>query len=599
MSTLPPMAMEGPLLVSVRRLVEELGDHIRDLPQIPLPVRLWWDDDDAELRLDLMITLGSENRVEQEQELGALSNRGLEDIGWHDRTVTGSARVVGLGELLDPEIDALVEAASIMRPTLDRSVPEAWQVPRVARGSYTGNGVIVGIIDSGVDLTHPSFRSQSGGTRVLHYWNQTLRRASSRQRYGAEWDQEAIDALLGQVQPTVPTIWLDPSGHGTRVAGIAGGNGQGAPGGRYLGVAPNVDLVVVALEARRTAFPSTNNVIEGIGYVFERARELEKRAVVNLSHGVQVGAHEPSDRLETALADLLAEGDERIVVVSSGNTGDANAHARVAITDGGSIDLPLIVPCHAGPLVFADIWYEAGDDLDVAIVHPNGESTRTAEDREFAFGSIGNARYETQGVANLPGVGANELQVKLFSPQQHGDVEEGRWTLRLHGRAITSESPIDVWLDCGFGLSSPHFTQSDAEADHTITAPATATGAVAVGSYAMSPTVGRLASYSGRGPDRTESPVEMLTAPGGPVTTAEPGLTGAVNFAPAYGTSFAAPHVTGAIALMLEAAPHLTRDEVIDCLRRSARSDAETSAGPASAWGAGKLDIAAALACLP
>jgi subtilisin family serine protease len=89
--------------------------------------------------------------------------------------------------------------------------------------------------------------------------------------------------------------------------------------------------------------------------------------------------------------------------------------------------------------------------------------------------------------------------------------------------------------------------------------------------------------------------VDILTAPGEPIVSTAAGVAHATNFAPRSGTSLAAAHVTGAVALMLEASPNCTRAAVVDCLRRTARSDHHTRLGPATAWGVGKLDIAAAL----
>jgi minor extracellular serine protease Vpr len=594
------MAVEGPLLASSRRLLEEFGEHVLDLPQIPLPVRLWRVDRCSELRIDLLIALGGESANEWERALGELYEQGLRNPHWYGRAVFGSAEVSDLGGLVEADIDAFVEAAAIMRPALDLSVPEVMRAPSgMESGGPTGSDVIVGIVDSGIDLTHPSFRTPSNETRVLSYWNQPAQgrgKPPSRHEGGTEWDQAGIDEQLSNAQSGIPSAWTDPTGHGTRVAGVAAGNGRGTPSGRYVGVAQSADLIVVAVEARRNAFPSTNNVLEGVEYVFEQASALGKRAVVNVSQGVQIGAHQPTDRLETALAGLLAEDDERIVVVSAGNTGDANAHARFSVSDGGSFDLPLDVPLHVGPVVFVDIWYGVADGLDIEIVDPGSSTTAPIEDRRHASGSLGNEVYEVQGTPNVLGVGGNQLQVKLRSVDGMKNVRDGRWILRLHGRAIVSGRPVDAWLDRSLGISSPYFA-AHGEADRTVTAPATASGAIAVGAYTMSPTVGRLSPSSGRGPDRNDDPVEMLAAPGGPVTTTESTYTGSVEFAPAYGTSLAAPHVTGAIALMLEAAPQITRSQALDCLRSSAHSDNDTNAGPASAWGAGKLDVGAALAC--
>jgi subtilisin family serine protease len=160
---------------------------------------------------------------------------------------------------------------------------------------------------------------------------------------------------------------------------------------------------------------------------------------------------------------------------------------------------------------------------------------------------------------------------------------------------MTSARPVDAWLDRG-RRASPRFA-SLVEADCTVTSPATARDVLAVTSYVVSPTLGSLAPSSGRGPDRRGASVQVLAAPGETITTCAAGPGTSSHYAPDAGTSLAAAHVTGAIAVMLEAEPALSRADVLDRLRRTARTDADTSAGPASGWGAGKLDLCAAVGC--
>jgi len=592
------MATEGPLLTSVQRMIEELGESgVRELAPMPLPVRIWDGPQHSEARIDLRISFSGDDSAEGERALSTFDRLGFRFSHWRGPSVSGAAPLSALPALVDAQVDAFVEAASTIRPTLDRSVPEVWRARAGAGGKHTGKGVIVGIVDSGVDLTHPSFRTPSGETRVLSYWSQAENgpEPPGPYSYGFAWDKSQIDAKL-RASLGVPVSWLDAGGHGTRVAGVAAGNGRGNPGDRYVGLAPEADLVVVSLHAGSRAFASTANVVEGIRYVYDIAYEHGKRAVVNLSQGVQIGAHEPVDSLETELAELLSEDEDRVVVVSAGNVADAQAHARFSLSGGVSAELPVTIPPFAGPAALLDIWYGVGDRLEVELVAPDGSSSGLVADRGPSYGPIGDDAYEIDGVPNVPRVAANQLQVKVHRPDYRGDLPAGRWTLRVGGAAIVDGSPVDAWLDPGRGINSPRFEAGAAEPECTVTAPATAHGAIPVGAYAMSPTRGRLAPSSGRGPDRRGSPVPLLTAPGAPIMTTGPSQTGSSDFAVAYGTSLAAAHVTGAVALMLEARPDAGRDRIAGCLRRGARSDTDTEAGPGSAWGAGKLDVDAALA---
>ena len=106
--------------------------------------------------------------------------------------------------------------------------------------------------------------------------------------YGSEWDAVAIDAYLLASSPMVfPST--DATGHGTAVAGIAASNGLAAPTGRYVGIAPEADVVVVVLESRTGVFASSDNVIDAVKYVLETAAARGQRAVVNLSQGAKSG----------------------------------------------------------------------------------------------------------------------------------------------------------------------------------------------------------------------------------------------------------------------------------------------------------------------
>src|SRR5207248_3293340 len=152
-----------------------------------------------------------------------------------------------------------------------------------------------------------------GTTRIMKLWDQRVRGAAPTPAagYGSEWDSQGIDAHL-QSGPGSRFPSVDPNGHGTGVAGVAAGNGSGAPGARYRGVAQSAELVVVALEARRSALASTANVIDAIDYVFAQADILGRRAVVNLSRGAALGPHDRNGQFELAVKGVLAD-DRRIL----------------------------------------------------------------------------------------------------------------------------------------------------------------------------------------------------------------------------------------------------------------------------------------------
>ena len=158
----------------------------------------------------------------------------------------------------------------------------------------SGKGVLLAIIDSGIDYTHPDFRNADGSTRLLALWDQTAEGTPPKgYRIGSEFTQEELNQSLRENQ----VLSRDLSGHGTAVAGIAAGNGR-ASSGRYRGVAPESELLVVKLGIPRPdSFPRTTELMQGVDYVVRKALELSMPLVINLSFWNGYGTHEGTSLL--------------------------------------------------------------------------------------------------------------------------------------------------------------------------------------------------------------------------------------------------------------------------------------------------------------
>lgn len=212
----------------------------------------------------------------------------------------------------------------------------------------SGAGVLVAVLDSGIDYTRPEFRDGAGNTRILYLWDQTMRpEAGNAQRQpptgfvqGVEFTAEQINLALGAAgmqerYMLLPSV--DVSGHGTAVAGIAAGcypaydqgvgsrpgalgSGQvpggsgipagnsalgqnaGIPGSQYRGVAPAASLLVVKLGLPgEEGFPRTTEIMRGVTYALQKAAELEMPLVINLSFGNTYGSHDGGSLLERFL----------------------------------------------------------------------------------------------------------------------------------------------------------------------------------------------------------------------------------------------------------------------------------------------------------
>lgn len=167
----------------------------------------------------------------------------------------------------------------------------------VGRGGLFGKDVLVAILDSGIDYANMDFRNSDGTTRIVSIWDQTVEGTAPKgYALGTEYTREQIDEALMQSDPLEMQRLLpvtDTSGHGTAVAGIAAGNGRGS-GILYRGVASESELVIVKLgRPREEGFPRTTELMMGLNYVVEKALELGKPVVVNVSIGNTYGSHEP------------------------------------------------------------------------------------------------------------------------------------------------------------------------------------------------------------------------------------------------------------------------------------------------------------------
>ncbi len=193
--------------------------------------------------------------------------------------------------------------------------------PPLTRG-YDGSGVVMGIIDTGIDYTNPDFQdSLTGKTRVKFLWDQNAPTAGNtpvKYAYGQEWDNAEIDAGQAGLSANVSDI-----NHGTNTSGIAAGNGSYSPGHKYRGVAPAADLVVVALNFNAS---SPTVVTDAVDYIYSKAESLGEPCVINLSLGDYYGSHDGLDLQAQLINNMLTAQNGRAMVASAGNAGGEYFH---------------------------------------------------------------------------------------------------------------------------------------------------------------------------------------------------------------------------------------------------------------------------------
>lgn len=178
--------------------------------------------------------------------------------------------------------------------------------------NYTGKGIIVGIVDQGIDFNHPDFKTSNGKTRVMRYWDHTVSPTDPLQpyNYGKLWTNLQIDAGTCTSLETV-------TAHGTTVSGIATGNARANSTNK--GAAPEADIVVVETDFNLPNWSLT--IADACDYIFKYADSVGKPAVVNLSLGSYLGSHDARDPAAVRIEQLLDEKPGRIVVCAAGNSG--------------------------------------------------------------------------------------------------------------------------------------------------------------------------------------------------------------------------------------------------------------------------------------
>lgn len=411
----------------------------------------------------------------------------------------------------------------------------------------TGRGILVAVIDSGIDYTHPDFINADGSTRIRAIWDQSLAGEPPQgYRIGTEFSREEINEALEKIRQgtgamsALPT--RDLSGHGTQVAGVAVGNGR-ASRGQYRGVATESEILVVKLGVPRPdSFPRTTELIQGVDYAVRKAREWNLPLVINLSFGNVYGSHDGTSLLETYLDDIQGYG--RIsIAAGTGNEGETGGHTSGILENGKSMELEMAVGTYETS-INVQLWKSYVDRFDIYLVHPEGQILGPFQENLGAQRYLG-GRTELLVYYGEPSPYSMAQEIYMDFLPRENYIDSGVWKIRLVPREIV-DGRFDLWLPALSELNrDTRFYRPNPET--TLTIPSTAEKVISVGAYDS-----RLMTYapfSGRGYTRDGLSIKPdLAAPGvGIHTTAVGG-----GYTTVSGTSFATPFVSGGAALLMQ-----------------------------------------------
>jgi minor extracellular serine protease Vpr len=493
---------------------------------------------------------------------------------------------------------------------------------------YDGTGVIMLIIDSGIDYKHLDFRDPTDTTksRILYIWDQTLTRTAaevtpagrdavnfSGLTYGVEYSKTNLnDEIDGTPVSFVRT--QDTFGHGTHVAGSAAGNGNALSSQKYSGIASKADIVVV--KAGNSSF-TTVNLINALTYARQISATEGKPVVVNMSLGGQQHAHDGTRDLDIAVDNFSSSGNGRVAVIAAGNDGSSAIHNSGTVGAHDSVSFNIVVPEFiprsgaSNDYFLFETWWEDNSDYSVKVTNPFFVEYRAVD------GFVGTNSYTNNGFVYIDnGVssdhtnGDQRTSIQIYDGSSLKPPLSGTWTITLINNSGSAKS-YHGWM---FG-NTLKAVLTGGNSAYTIGSPGTASSAITVGSYASrwnwhadnnsNPGFGTpiladdISAFSSVGPRRDNVQKPDVAAPGQGIissrsvnSTVPDSFKVDSNYRLNFGTSMATPITAGAAALLLDHNSSLTAAQLKSNLTSNTFTDSYTGTSlPDDQWGYGKLNI--------
>ncbi len=509
---------------------------------------------------------------------------------------------------------------------------------------YTGKGVIIGIIDAGIDFLHPDFRDSLDSTRIQYLWD--MNRPNNQftpapYGYGQAWSKKQMDSVYanpGADTAEIDTMDLNAQysfSHGSHVSGVAAGNARS--NGLNKGVAYDADLIVVSYNFNN----QTNNEInDAANFIYTEATKLGKPCVINASLGDYEGSHDGLDLSTQMLNNMITAQSSRAFVAASGNSGATDYHVQYNLAgtdtlfswfpyyDGGSIDIQV----YADTAAFRNVKFAIGADQITPVF-----SSRAQSNFSSIFPFL--AKYGKDTLRNGAGqiIGIDSITASLSGGVYFLDNYITPDSTACYWRLVsTGTGKFDCWSFDPYGNPAPIVNSglpSPANYPEIVHYHLPDTLQTVCSGFQCSPDVITVANYNNRrwwvnyngylhtsagfipgaialnsskGPTRTGAVKPEIAATGNNTLSCLATQYRSYNIAHLNdtanmdqgawhfidgGTSTASPVIAGTAALLFEAYPSATADEIKNLIICGAVQDTFTGSHlPDNTWGFGKVN---------
>lgn len=478
---------------------------------------------------------------------------------------------------------------------------EGTGIGRVQRNpnlAFFGQGVLIGVLDTGIDYQHKAFLNADGTSRILSIWDQTIQEGVPPEGffYGTEYKKEQIDLALKSDAPFSIVPSRDENGHGTAIASVIAGSSDDE--NAFTGIVPASNLIVVKLKEAKRVLRQLHFVPEGpvcyqesdvlfaARYLFDTARSLRMPLALCIAFGTSQGGHDGNGSTSAYLS-YISQLSQTGVTISAGNEGNTQRH-YFGTTDPDTYQNEFNLRAGIEDRKFAfEIWPYSPSRLTLEIITPGGESTREifpslSECRRFSFIYDASIVY-VNNILSEQEIGGQVILVRMENPT------EGNWRLRVRN-IENATSSFHVWLPAGDFISKESYFFNSSP-NTTVLSPGNSTKPMTV--TAFNQRDGSILPESSRGYTRTTAAViPELAAPGYQLTCAVPGG----GYGNISGSGAASAYASGIVAMIFEWAVvrgnyvTMSGNDIKYLLIQGADREVGT-VYPNNIWGYGKINV--------